>query len=39
VFFLGGQLEGSGSADVPADRPAAAQPPAGPATGGFQMKP
>lgn len=38
-FFLGGQLEGSGSAEVPPDRPPAAQPPAEPAGGGFQMKP
>jgi pilus assembly protein CpaC len=38
-FFLGGQLEGSGSPDVPPDRPAARQTPAAPATGGFEMKP
>lgn len=44
-FFLGGQLEGSGSSDVPPDRgvmssePASAAPtPSAPASGGFQMK-
>ncbi|MBN9460332.1 MAG: type II and III secretion system protein family protein [Burkholderiales bacterium] len=44
-FFLGGQLEGSGSSDVPPDRGVmspeaapAAPAPAAPASGGFQMK-
>jgi pilus assembly protein CpaC len=42
-FFVNGQLEGSGSGDVPADRPSAAPAPgatpaAAPAGGGFQIK-
>lgn len=42
-FFVNGQLEGSGSGDVPADRPAAAPAPGAtpataPAGGGFQIK-
>lgn len=35
-FFLGGQMEGSGHPDVPADRPAPATPTAQP-RGGFQL--